>query len=63
MAAPSRNPIPALLERADAVAARYDAYIAANHSCHDGGPCAACAAHDAALLGIEERERAKERCR
>lgn len=72
MSAPSGDPILRLLARADAVAARYDAFvaaghpepaIAANHTCEDGGDCLPCASYDAQLIEIERRERIKERCR
>jgi hypothetical protein len=63
MPAPSGNEIESLLQRADAVAARYDAAIRAHHTCADNGLCAACQAWDERLLEIEARERAKDRTR
>jgi hypothetical protein len=38
-------------------------HIAANHSCQDGGLCAACQEHDTQLIEIERQERAKGRTR
>jgi hypothetical protein len=50
-------------QQAIEAAARAEPHIAAHHSCFDGGPCAACAEYDAALIEIERRERDGERCR
>jgi hypothetical protein len=63
MPAPSGNEIEALLQRADAVAARYDAAIAAHHTCEGGGLCAPCQEWDERLIEIERAERARERTR
>lgn len=63
MPAPSGNEIEALLQRADAVAARYDAAIRAHHSCEAGGLCQPCAEWDERLIEIERAECAKDRTR
>lgn len=42
---------------------RHDPYIAAHHTCTDGGPCLPCAAWDERLIEIEARERARGRTR
>jgi hypothetical protein len=63
MPAPERGSVHELLERADAVAARFDAAIAAHHSCEANGLCAPCQEWDERLLEIEARERAKDRTR
>lgn len=66
------DPLRALMRRADAVAARFDAFvaaghpephIAANHTCTDGGLCLPCAEHDAQLIEIEAQERQRSRTR
>jgi len=75
MAAPTRNPIPellALFQRGDAEAARLDVllagghpepHIAAHHTCWNGGPCVACAAHEQMCAEVDAQERAMERRR
>jgi hypothetical protein len=57
MPAPNGDEIAELLERADAVAARYDAAIRAHHTCADGGLCQPCAEWDERLLEIERGAR------
>jgi hypothetical protein len=63
MTSPSGDSLAELLERADAVAARYDAAIAAHHTCEANGPCAPCREWDERLLEIERAERDRERTR
>jgi hypothetical protein len=64
MTSPSGDSLAELLERADAVAARYDAAIRRPpHMCEANGPCAPCREWDERLLEIERAERDRERTR
>jgi hypothetical protein len=63
MPAPNGDEIESLLQRADAVAACYDAAIRTHHTCEGGGLCAPCQEWDERLLEIERAERAKDRTR